>query len=628
MQADLLAVVTPIGWFRLALALVLFAGPGLVLGELLQVGRRLDRTQAVALAFPASLALWAVLLGLLQLVDLSLPAPAVWAWCGAGWLLFAWRRWRARDANAERLLRDGSLAGSLLLWLVVAATAAVSLWALRGVVVQPGSDGYHHTLIAQAIATAGGLPDNLLPLTPLVSFTYHFGYHAFVAGINWLTDIPVVALVPLLAQLLKAAMALGVALLAEAMGRRRSGGIVAATVAGLIAVFPAYYVNWGRNTQLTGLLILAALLALLWLWATAKPSLATAGVVAVLAAGMALAHYRVALMAAIGCTLVAGGGALAARWPRREWGLRLRDLGVMGTGALLLVAPWAWHVVAAQQVGYPATVADPAPMFFRLERLGALVLEYPTNWPLLALLATALLWGAWRRDRSILLLAAWMLAMLLLSLPGGLGEYMDTITVVQSLFLPAAVIIGLAAGDFAATAGAYRWRRWAVAAVTGVLALAGARSIAGIVETGAPYVLPADLPAVAWVRAHTPPGARFMVNTFRFDFLPDYVLGGDAGSWLPVLAERAAVTAPMTYAAERVRWPDYSTRINALADLGGNLATPEAVARLRQEGVTHVYLGARGGPLSLDALLASPDYELVYQHGPVAIFQLRPVEGE
>ena len=44
--------------------------------------------------------------------------------------------------------------------------AVVQLAVVRGVVAQPGSDGYHHTLIAQTIAERGALPKDLLPLTP------------------------------------------------------------------------------------------------------------------------------------------------------------------------------------------------------------------------------------------------------------------------------------------------------------------------------------------------------------------------------------------------------------------------------------------------------------------------------
>jgi hypothetical protein len=442
-----------------------------------------------------------------------------------------------------------------------------------------------------------------------------------------MTDISVVALVPLLAQILKAVAALSVAFMVEAMGGRRSGSIVAATLTGLVAVFPAYYVNWGRNTQLTGLLMMAVLLGVVWLWTAARPSWPTVALIGLVAAGIALVHYRVTLMAGIGCALVVLGGAYAERWPRNTWRVRAVQIAGMVATAGLLVAPWVWHVLQARTAGFATPVNEPAATFFQLDRLGRIVLEYATNGPVLLLLALATGWGVWRRNRAVLVMAAWLAILFVLSLPWAFGQYMDTNTIVLSLFVPGAAIVGIAAGDFmAGKADTPRWRTWAVGVTMLVLAVMGGANIVQIVEPGASYVQAPDLPAAAWVRDNTPPDARFMVNTFRFDFMPDYVLGSDAGSWLPVLAGRSAVTAPMHYPVERNQWPDYEPRINALADLGGDLTTPAAIARLRAEGVTHIFIGARGGPIQADPLLASPAFELVYQDGPVYIFRLKAPE--
>ena len=573
---DVLNAVTAPGWLLLPLALGVYLGPGLALTFLLRVGKRLDATQSIALALPLSIAATAVLLSGLNLGRIPLSSPAVWGLCPvAWWLAFVCYRGGTHSIPLPALGSESSCADRLLLWLVVAATAAVGVWALRGVVVQPGSDGYHHTLFAQAIVDQGMLPANLLPLTPVATFTYHFGYHGFVAAIAWLTGIPVIALVPVLAQLLKAAAALAVAFLTEALGGRRIGGVVAAAFTGLVAVFPAYFVNWGRNTQLTGLLLLTVLVAVVWLWARTRPNWPTAVLIALLATGIALAHYRVTLMAGLGCMLLVAAQALAGRWNWSEWRLRFLHIAGIGVVAGLMGAPWLWHLWTARQVGYPAPIQAPQPQFFQLDRMGELVLGYPTNAPVLALLALAMLWTVWRRNLAAVTMSIWFVLLYVLSQPWAVGQYMDTITIVTSLYVPGAAITGLAAGDLAGGASSTRsWRRWAVLGATAVLALLGGRAISQIVEYGAPYVRPEDLPAVAWVRDHTPPDARFMVNTFRFDATPDYVLGSDAGSWLPVLAQRNAVTAPMSYPVEGNIWPDYEERINTLSDLSTNLARP------------------------------------------------------
>jgi hypothetical protein len=614
-------------WPLLLVALVAFAGPGLALGAWgLHVARRLDFTQELIVGFALSLSLWAVLFSTLSLFDLALPRAAGWVLALGGWGAYALALFtrRRRASVLPSLLLDAGRLPTALLWLVVAATAAISLWALQGVVVQPGSDGYHHTLIAQAIAAQGRLPDGLFPLTTLVTFTYHFGYHVFIGVIEWMTGISVVALTPILAQLLKAAAALAVAFLTEAIGERRRGAVVAAAMAGLVSVFPAYYVNWGRNTQVTGLVILCVLLGLVWLWCRARPAWSTAGLLVLLAVGLAFAHYRVTLMAALGCAVIVLSGAWQARWDRQEWRTRGLHAFAMVGGALLLALTWLWQVSANRTVGFSAAVSTPEATFFEISRLGALVLAYPTNLPLIFILVLAGVWGLAKRAIGVLVMLVWALLLYAFSQPWLANQYMDTISVVQSLFVPGAVVIGLAAALFMEPAGnAYRWRRWLVGGLTAVLALVGANSIRTIVEPGAPYVFPADLAAVKWVRDHTPPDALFMVNTFTFDFVPEYVIGSDAGGWLPVLAERRVVTAPMTYPIERSAVENYPQQIRRLAELSGDLAAPAAIAELRRWGVTHVFVGTRGGPIAADELRASPDYELLYEDGHASVFRLR-----
>ena len=624
-----LSEVTVPQWLLLPLALAAYVGPGLALSAwALRIGRRLDVTQELLVGFAASLSLWAILLSALTLVDFAVPAWSAWVVALAGWLLYGWAVIRRHAVVELPFLTERHWLPTVLLWTVAVATAAVSLWALRGVAVQPGSDGYHHTLFAQIIAEQGKLPTTLAPLTSVLTFTYHFGYHVFVAVIQWMTGISVVALTPILAQLLKAGMALAAAFMAEALGARRAGSVVAAAVAGLICVFPAYYVNWGRNTQLSGLLLLAVLLGTIWLWCTARPRWPTAGLIAVLAVGLALAHYRVTLMAALGCALIVVAHGWQARWQWAAWRQRLLHAAAMVAGALLLIAPWLWHVWSNRSLGYSAAIAEPQASFFALERLGSLVLNYPTNWPLLGLCGVALVYGLSKRDLGVWVTAIWALALYVLSQPWALSQYMDTITVVQSLFLPAAVVTGLAAGLFLAQdTGVRQGRRWLVAGLTLLLSLVGARAISEIVEPGAPYVLPGDLRAVAWIGTNTPDDALFMVNTYTFDFAPQFIIGSDAGGWLPLLAKRRVITAPMTFSIERNMYENYPQRLQELAALGGDLTTPQATAALRAAGVTHVFVGQRAGPILVDKLLSSPAYALEFQDGSDYVFRLLPAGG-
>jgi hypothetical protein len=75
-------------------------------------------------------------------------------------------------------------------------------------------------------------------------------------------DLPQAMLVS--GQALNVLQVLAAAGLATYLWRRPLAGIVAALVVGLLSIFPAYYVSWGRYTQLTGLLLLPPLM-IVWL---------------------------------------------------------------------------------------------------------------------------------------------------------------------------------------------------------------------------------------------------------------------------------------------------------------------------------------------------------------------------
>jgi hypothetical protein len=223
-------------------------------------------------------------------------------------------------------------------------------------------------------------------------------------------------------------------------------------------------------------------------------------------------------------------------------------------------------------------------------------------------------------------LALWSAMMWVFSGPRFAGAFMDTISVLVSLYFPAAVAIGwmmvrLVESLASRTERARTVRRAAWAAVAGV-GIWGAAQIATILEPPAAYVWPDDIPAMAWIRENTPSDALFMVNTYNWDFSPDFVIGPDAGYWLPLLAGRSTVTAPMTYPIERADSADFLSRLVSLHAVRHRLTSPEGLTELRHAGVTYVYIGQKGGPIGVDELLASPAFELVYRSGDAYVFRL------
>ncbi|HUS13653.1 MAG TPA: hypothetical protein VM536_01430, partial [Chloroflexia bacterium] len=253
-----------------------------------------------------------------------------------------------------------------------------------------------------------------------------------------------------------------------------------------------------------------------------------------------------------------------------------------------------------------------------------------------------LAWCILRRDWPPVLLAVWFRAHLLwsnptpqpgsgaqaldtwlwgnptgLHLPG--SGYLDTASVAISAFIPVCL---LAAYPLcAAGAGLLQMVRagW-VPAVRGVLAtgglaaaVLGAGSLLPILDIK-PYVAPQDLAAMHWMRASIPADALVLGNGFGWPWGPEAVQGSDAGVWAPVLAGRRSTLPPVPAYNERLADPGYlrqAAQIVRSADVimrsGGSPGAAAAWAYLRSLGITHLYLGSRGGFLDPAVLLAAPD---------------------
>jgi hypothetical protein len=129
---------------------------------------------------------------------------------------------------------------------------------------------------------------------------------------------------------------------------------------------------------------------------------------------------------------------------------------------------------------------------------------------------------------------------------------------------------------------------------------------------------------MAWIRENTPDEAKFLANSF-FAYEENVVVGSDAGWWIPYLAGRANTVPPMTYGQEASSVADYIAQVNGFARevQDGDLGAAETVQVLKDYGVSHVYVGQKGGTIAVDTLMESAAYELLYHQDRVWIFGVR-----
>jgi hypothetical protein len=626
----------------LLVALAAFVLPGLGLlaaadgpGRARPAGERAALAAGVGVALTPTLMVWA------QLAGVRLGPWNAWLPVLLGVALLAWRgrRLRLRELWARRPRVDRLGAALLALLLLV---ALVRLVAADGLEAPLWGDAYQHTMMAQLMLDNGGLFDSWAPYVPYVTMTNQFGFPAVAAALGWAAGLGGVAATIAAGQLLNAAAALAVYPLAlRVAGGRRWAGLAAVLAAGLLAPIPAYYVNWGRYAQLAGQVALPAAMVLTWdLLAARRARWPLAALLGLVVAGMCLAYYRMAFFYA------AFVGALLLCWAVPTWGRDgrawrggLLRLAAAGAATAILFAPWALHVRSsnlAQTVQIATGLGAPLAYVQGDYAAWGLLPQFMPPW-MLAVAAVGVVWAIVRRDWMLPGLFLWLvppaayMASSLFGVPGAI--LFQSFAVVIITYIPVAAAWGYLAAALAGLAARPRTPaalRWLLPGAILALALWGGYRQLGIVEPANVMVTRPDTRAMAWIRAETPPDARFLVHGFDV-YSGTTAVGADAGWWLALLGLRANTMPPQyALANERPDPPDYTRRVVELVHTlkASPPASAAGMAALCAEGITHVYHGQGQGQVGTVAaplfspadLDASPHFALVYAADRVRIY--------
>jgi hypothetical protein len=640
----------PAGRLLVVLPLLLF-GPGYLLERALAVFAERSLALRPAIWLGLSLSIVALMYQWTTAFGLSLAPAALYALAASCGLGVIWRVLRGttddrRPTTAPVIGRWSVVGGrwSFALLAILALTFWTRFYQIKDLALPAWVDSVHHALMIRVAAERGQAPYSLRPYLPVDQLPYHWGYHVFAAAVMRLSGMPLGETMLWTGQVLNALQMLAVAALAAFLWRRPLAGVVAGLVVGLLSIMPAYYVSWGRYTQLTGLLLLPPLM-IAWRAGLHAPSRGRFVCVAVLLAGLSLIHFRI-LVFALAFMAVSGAiWAFQAGWMR----LRSRFWYVTGAAALALAlaAPWLW--VIAVRTLLPA-VARPQNLVAEAgyNGLTAGLLWAGHNRWLIALALAAALWGVLRRSRVAAEQVGWVAALALLANPALVGlPYTWLITndvVVISLFIPVGVLLGGGAcvlmtwlesrlgtaggttdkqtstqADLARPTSPITLSRGLLVAqvmVIGALALWGAWDMRSVINPDTVLATQADVAAIAWADANTPADARFLVNAAPW---LNIQRGADGGWWLLPLAGRWVSVPPILYIYGP---PDYAREIGELnkSIVSFRQGQEQQIYDLiDRERISYIYLGARPGPLSAAVFANNGAYEKVYQRDGVTI---------
>lgn len=645
--------------------------------HLLTAGMRWGLALAFSLAFLPLLWLWVSVLGL-QWRPLALCL--VYVTLGAVYLLHLAQHWRKHGLPTldwPSICLLGILLVSVSLRFAAARDLVLPAWV-------DGVHHYAITRVLEVAGRIPADYAPLYPIPRFVyHFGFHTltaSLHWLVQLSQPTQAATLAELMLWLGQILNGLQPLAAYTLTVSFTRRPWAGVVAAFILGLVTQFPPYHVTWGRYTHLAGMILLAAALAGVWVL-LARPGRThrpLAVFTAVVASGLLLTHYPVFILWVAFCAVVVffhlrrfwrwlwvglPAVVLAAPW---LWHLA-NDFGprVTGQPSALLQAPGE-NTFPFEYFGY-------AP------GQGWVGQALDLWW--MGFAACALIWAVVQlpRHKALSAVAVWLSGVALaVNVGDGLWLLNNRIFAI-SLFLPTAVGAG-----WLLTGMMRRAKRWwaagfaagmasapAVSAaqteplskseplsapetaanppskevstpqssgslltqlklVLGVLvfvlcvsalsysAARGALQQLNILNPVTILVTDTDLAALEWVAANTPPEAVFAINSWPW--LGSIWAGGDGGTWVWPLTERRSILPPSDYVymplAERQALNELNQQVSSITDADA----PETLALWRTAGITHIFIGHRGGALRPELFANSPNYELLYSNGGAWVF--------
>lgn len=508
-----------------------------------------------------------------------------------------------------------------------------------------GDDSLHHTLLTEITSRTGILPQTLKPYFDTPLDHYHLGLYSLTAPLRLLTGIRSDQALLWMSQFLNGIAGIGTYLILSKLVTKKAaiGGLA---LIGLFSVFPNFYVNWGRFTQLSGQVVLLPAAIMYWEHleelkqqntGQKKREFDWAAVflIAFIVGATCFLHFRVAVLLLPLLISIAFIVVINKDTNKSQYTRCLLHSFVILFIVFLVISP-------ALIPGLKAYIATRTPYDvseqFSNEKLSDLwyyskgdsttnQLSENSKWLYLVCFTGILLSLFDAKVKSLgIIMLIWLLtflATMYIYLTNiNLITTMNRTAILLALYMPMSIGFGLFV-HFIEKLEPERYFGNRLLLIIPLILCVYWATEARINEYWAEqeYMTDADFDAMLWIKTQTPADAVFAANTGFLGKTQPF--GTDAGYWIPYYADRASTTLTLLSSLNETEDSMNIERARKVSELYSN---PDSISELCRLGVDYLY-SATKPPVNfqdfpIEQILAQPGTKLIYEEQGVQIVRL------
>lgn len=503
-------------------------------------------------------------------------------------------------------------------------------------------DPLHHTLITEITSVTGQLPRTLEPYDSAILDQYHLGLYSLTATLKLLAGIPADKALLWMAQFLNGLCGVGVFLVLDRKISRFSA-IIGMVTAGLLYVFPAYYINWGRFTQNSAEILILPAALVTWdvisphmdaekgfLWKKFFPII----LAIILNAAVCFLHFRVAgymLPLIIGVCVLGIYKSQKNRKAAKESLIKIVLIGLLTTLIILPVLIPGLRIYLDERTSNNSQTAVP-PLsespYYAPDKNHIAISSILDSKYIFVLISLGLIGGIYsKKTRALSILTIfWVISLLAEGFLYLLNVRVITFTNITAVLITIYLPLGLAAGIIGHNIQEWlnKYNQNSLRSfILFLIIMAGFfGSFARVdqIEVSRIKMTSEDEKAMRWIKQNTPKDAVFVVNTVTSG--TSLLAGTDAGYWITYYADRE--TTALTFLSSFGNNFDfYKERAEAVQTLYGSDPSTKQICEM---GVDYLYSGVITPSYSHDFNITEiaklPDVQLVYDQDGVQILKI------